>query len=117
MNCNKRIPYGSETNYFFIDDEKCPECKVEWGELHKEGCDQEQCPLCGGQYISCGCLSTSNVIHFPISKHKDEPPIKPACLQITFFECHPRQSYIEALQDAIRNIESSMLAGFEADPE
>jgi len=34
---------------------KCHDCGVEEGELHKEGCDMETCPKCGGQLISCDC--------------------------------------------------------------
>ncbi len=43
----KRIKFGEERR-------KCPECEVNNGEYHKEGCDQEECPICGGQLISCG---------------------------------------------------------------
>ena len=30
-------------------------CGVHKGELHVPGCDDEQCPKCHGQMISCGC--------------------------------------------------------------
>lgn len=34
---------------------KCGDCGVLEGELHKDGCDMERCPLCGRQLITCGC--------------------------------------------------------------
>ena len=34
---------------------RCPECFVEEGALHVEGCLQEECPQCGGQREECGC--------------------------------------------------------------
>lgn len=33
----------------------CHDCKAKPGELHDSGCDVEQCPECGGQWIQCGC--------------------------------------------------------------
>ena len=32
----------------------CPDCGVHEGEYHKNGCDHERCPVCGGQLFSCG---------------------------------------------------------------
>jgi hypothetical protein len=44
------IPYEVD------DGERCFDCNVARGGFHHPGCDQERCPKCGGQLISCGCL-------------------------------------------------------------
>lgn len=33
----------------------CHDCGIKEGQIHKEGCDMERCPFCGGQLISCSC--------------------------------------------------------------
>jgi len=35
---------------------RCPDCNVVPGGRHHCNCDQEQCPQCGGQLISCDCF-------------------------------------------------------------
>jgi hypothetical protein len=53
-----RIHYGNETDnepWYLAPtaDGSCPDCGVAEGELHKRGCDREQCPECGQQLIGC----------------------------------------------------------------
>lgn len=33
----------------------CPDCNVADGQYHHIHCQHEQCPVCGGQLISCNC--------------------------------------------------------------
>lgn len=33
----------------------CGDCAVAKGGYHHPGCDMEECPVCGGQLISCSC--------------------------------------------------------------
>lgn len=35
---------------------KCYDCAILIGQLHVPGCDVEECPKCGEQVISCGCV-------------------------------------------------------------
>ncbi len=45
------IPYQDE------DGLRCHDCNIAPGGYHHPRCDMEECPRCGGQLISCGCLS------------------------------------------------------------
>ena len=38
--------------------ETCHDCGVEEGQLHILGCDNEVCPRCGLQLISCDCVKS-----------------------------------------------------------
>jgi len=40
----------------FDDEDTCHDCGVHIGQKHDYGCDNERCPLCGGQLIGCGCF-------------------------------------------------------------
>ena len=44
-----RIPYPAD------EEGPCHDCGAPPGSLHHPGCDDERCPRCGGQVISCGC--------------------------------------------------------------
>ena len=56
-----RIPFGEEHKHEVFgqivytpeDTETCHDCGASRGELHKKGCDNEQCPECGMQLIGC----------------------------------------------------------------
>ncbi|MBB2684932.1 UNVERIFIED_ORG: hypothetical protein GGD47_002516 [Rhizobium etli] len=75
----KRLRYGEETR--FEDDEVgkvellsiCHDCGVLPGQLHVHGCDMEECPLCEGQAISCGC-SMLAVTHDEVEKWEEHLP-------------------------------------------
>lgn len=63
-----RVRYGNETKtvgkngkpvYVPRDNETCPDCGVNQGELHKDACDVEQCRKCGKQRLTCGCAKES----------------------------------------------------------
>lgn len=51
------IRFGEEGKIWISEDKKCHDCGVGIGGFHHPGCDAERCPICGGQLISCGCLS------------------------------------------------------------
>jgi hypothetical protein len=57
----ERIPWGSEPHWRDISmegaepSEYCHDCACAIGQLHGPTCDQETCPRCAGQLISCDC--------------------------------------------------------------
>ena len=55
-----RITFGHEHGDRWQEFERCPECGVARGGLHHPGCDLEQCPRCGRQYITCDCVGGSD---------------------------------------------------------
>jgi hypothetical protein len=50
-----RVRYGAEQDNWHADSIPCHACGVLKGEFHVPNCDVEECPVRGGQFISCGC--------------------------------------------------------------
>lgn len=53
----QRLPYGTETFRSPSEGQHqpCRHCNARQGQLHEPLCDYEQCPVCGGQVMSCEC--------------------------------------------------------------
>lgn len=51
-----RIRYGDEHDDWGVDKNTCPDCRVLKGEFHVPSCNFEECPVCGGQLLSCDCI-------------------------------------------------------------
>lgn len=57
----RRIPLGNETWGATDTWSVCPDCGIQKGQLHTEGCDIEECPECHGQLLGCVCFSRTEV--------------------------------------------------------
>ena len=63
--------------------QKCPDCGVNIGELHKSSCDIETCPDCGGQMLSCDCAH--GVTQYPRIPWMGERPATIACRKLNWY--------------------------------
>jgi len=57
-----RVRYGDESWEGARADRPCGDCGAMKGEYHASGCDCEQCPVCGGQALSCGCIVNPDAV-------------------------------------------------------
>jgi hypothetical protein len=60
-------------------DSRCHDCGVKVGGYHHPGCDDEECPNCHMQLISCGCLVRDDDDEDPdyVVTDEDGPQPKP----------------------------------------
>lgn len=53
----EQIKVGDPGDFYEdCEGDRCGDCNAKYGHYHHAGCDCEQCPVCGGQLISCDCL-------------------------------------------------------------
>lgn len=55
-----RVLFGNESSNLETDT-VCSDCAVLKGQLHVMGCNNEQCPICGGSFLYCDCDNEENI--------------------------------------------------------
>lgn len=63
-----RIRYGDENNPRNSD--ACNDCGCLKGQFHTEGCDVEQCPICGEQFLGCSCSYDNELFYVNLKNYK-----------------------------------------------
>lgn len=45
---------------------RCGDCGAKIGFYHHANCDNERCPICGGQLLSCSCFDVSEPVEWSV---------------------------------------------------
>lgn len=45
---------------------RCGDCGAKIGFYHHANCDNERCPICGGQLLSCSCFDVSESVEWSV---------------------------------------------------
>ena len=52
------------------EERNCHDCGCAPGHFHHPGCDNEMCPRCGGQLLSCDCNYMSTTEYIPLQRRQ-----------------------------------------------
>ncbi len=80
--------------------EKCHDCGVMPGEIHKEGCDWEICGKCGRQMLTCECDDIGNIDRIPFGT------VREIAARIPYFTCDHIEKYVK--KDILGAIEKGL---------
>lgn len=79
--------------------EKCHDCGVKPGEIHKVVCDWEVCSKCGGQMLTCDCNSEE-------SQRIPFGTVREIASRIPYYTCEHIEKYTK--KDLLNAIEKGL---------